>query len=195
MGIWSDVEVCDAPEECVEGRCVVPQGRFFALIVDDSDFFDNRCATSSSGAHGADIDAVELITDNDVSYFFDEVDYEPGTSCTIGDNHNNPSEVEGPPDGSLTDGFLSLGGGVVAGEFGPSAIEIVAGYQVVVYEIGDDYCIAAGLTPGVNCVGSDGYHVYLTQQLACVGSSSCSTVQITNGEGAEGQAQFLLSGF
>jgi len=169
--------------------------RYFALIVDDSDFFDGRCATSASGAHGADIDAVELITDQSDSYFFDAVKYEPGTTCTVGDNHDNPSEVKGAPNGSLSDGFVALGGGLVAGEFDASAIEILAGYNVVVYEIDDDYCTAAGLTPGVNCVGSEGYHVYITEQLSCVGTSGCSTKRITDSDGAEGEAQIPLSGF
>ncbi|MCC6624724.1 MAG: hypothetical protein IT385_25970 [Deltaproteobacteria bacterium] len=169
--------------------------KYFALIVDDSERFDGRCATSSSGAHGADIDAVELITDEDDSYFFAEVDYQPGTECTIGDQHDNASEVEGAPDGSLTDGFVALGGGLVAGEFDASAIQIMAGYNVVVYEIDDDYCTAAGLTPGVNCVGSEGYDVFITEQLSCVGTSNCSTKQITDNDGAEGEAQIPLSGF
>ena len=144
--------------------------RYFTLVVDDTDRFDERCATSSSGAHGADIDAVELSNGNSSLGFFTSTVYRPGTVCDIGDNHDNADEVEGAPDGSLTDGFVSLGGGLIAGEFTNAAIELLNGYTVEVFEIDDDFC--AGIA---NCVGSEPYDVWVTETNSCIDAGNCAT--------------------
>ncbi len=167
-----------------------PPTEYYALIVDDTQRFDGRCATSSVGAHGADIDAVGLFDGDSLLGYFDTVDVLTGTTCNVAAKYQADDEVKGAPDGSLTENFVSLGGGKVIGEF-TGQIQIMSGYTAVVYEIGDDFCPA-----GVACVGDEPYDVYVATDLDCVNqsASSCS-IKVTGGDGAEGEATIPLSGF
>jgi hypothetical protein len=177
-------DTADVPEEI----------HFYTIVVDDTDRFDGRCATSSSGAHGADINAVELSNGSgSLGFFVDgSIVYQPGTDCTIGDNHDNPEEAAGDPgDGSLTDGFVSLGGGLIAGEITAASVELLPGYTVEVFEIDDDFC--AGIS---SCVGSEPYDVWITEENACLTTrTDCETVTITGTDGAEGTSTTTLAGF
>jgi len=143
---------------------------YYSVIVDDSEQFDGRCATSNSGAHGADIDAIELLDGSTSLGYLTFVSYEAGTACTV--NFNDPNKAKGAPDGELTSGFVSLGGGHLTGEFGTSVLEIVQGYTISVYEIDDAFC--AGV--GGGCVGSEKYSIYISSDLDCaVDDSDCTT--------------------
>ncbi|MFO0748375.1 MAG: hypothetical protein U1F43_22335 [Myxococcota bacterium] len=164
--------------------------KYYGLVVDDSEFFDGRCATSSSKAHGADIDAVELSDGTNSLGYFDTVIYQPGTVCDVtSGTHADPELVKGAPNGSLTEGYVSLGGGFVAGEF-DNQVQILPGYTVTVYEIGDDFC--AGIP---NCVGDEKYAVSVITELGCLSAGGCEERVITGTGGASGEAEIPLSGF
>ncbi|MFO0748374.1 MAG: hypothetical protein U1F43_22330 [Myxococcota bacterium] len=174
-----------------------PPPRYYAIVVDDSDFFDGRCETSGSQAHGADIDAVELGDGSGASLgYFENVVYRPGTVCDVASGaHADADAVKGAPDGTLSDGFVSLGGGFVAGELGPNQLEVRPGYTVTVYEVGDEACAAAGLTAGVDCVGDERYAVSLITELGCLTDGGCEELLVTGRDGAEGEAEIPLAGF
>ncbi len=170
-----------------------------SVIIDDDGVFqqhrsDDVCATSSLGAHGADIDAVGLFDDDGTTLlgYFTTARAKLGTTCDIAAQHSDPGEATGSPDGTLNTNFVSLGGGAIIGSFGNS-ITIEPGNVVVVYEIGDDFC--AG-NPG--CVGNECYQVFLAPDLDCLdgvdgGRTKCQ-LRITD-EDACGEAAIQLSGF
>lgn len=174
------------------GDTVIPETKFYSVIVDDSvQFPDHRtgdpCATSASNAHGADIDAMELI-DTDGSTvlgtlshtFYSEGDFCDDTAFT------DPSEAEGTPDGELDSGFVSLAGGSLTGEFGASSLELLEGYSIQVYEIDDAFC--AGIP---SCVGSEKYSVYISTDLECTkDTASCTTELIA--DNADGSGTFEI---
>ncbi|TNF37121.1 MAG: hypothetical protein EP329_03950 [Deltaproteobacteria bacterium] len=166
---------------------------YYAVFLED--LSEVRCATSSSGAHGADIDAVALFDGNDLVGYLDVIDADHPTDCsTYG--HDDTSEAKGAPssDASLTKGYYSLSFGWLIGEF-DGAAQIVSGYEIVVYEIDDAYCTAAGLNPGVNCVGSEPYAVSIATGLDCVNESDPNACMLFISDTAEGTATVPLSGF
>jgi hypothetical protein len=161
---------------------------YFAIVVDDSkEFPEHRtsgdpCATSSVGAHGADIDAVELKdeTGGNLGYF-DSVRLEVGAFCEDNDRfepvaavYRDVEEVKGAPDGKLTENFVSLGGGYVIGEFSGAPV-ILPGYTVVVYEV------------GAAVDGQDeGFTVFVAEGLSCGqngGDRTACQVEIGSGDG------------
>lgn len=166
-----------------------PPTEYYALVVDDSvQFPDHRpdggnpCATSSVDAHGADIDAVELLNGSTSLGFWATTKYQPGTMCEIAAKYSDSNEAEGPSDGTLTENFVSLGGGRIGGEFEASSLQILESYTVIVYEVG----VAEG---GID----EEYTVSITEELSCLDAGqTCESVEI--GDGA-GESTFALSGF
>lgn len=183
-----------------------PDPEYRAIIVDDDGFFQNHrpsaiCATSSVGAHGADIDAVGLFESDGTTLvgYFDTVDAKLGTSCTIAAKYSNATQARGAPNGTLMENFVSLGGGAIIGEFGdftetpPAPVgKLFPGDVVVVYEIGDKFC--GGVA---SCVGDESYHVYVASRLDCLNSGNRSACQkrVTGSNGAKGEATVPLTGF
>lgn len=167
-----------------------------SIIIDDDGIFqqhrsENLCATSSLGAHGADIDSVGLFEADGATLlgYFTTVRAKLGTSCDIAEQHSDPSEAVGAPDGTLTTNFVSLGGGAIIGSFGDS-IAIEPGHVVVVYEIGDNFC--AGIP---TCVGDECFQVFLAPDLDCLdGDRSKCQVRLT-AEDACGEVAIAMSGF
>ena len=179
---------------------VIPvETEFFAIVVDDSaEFATHRpagqdpCATSSAGAHGADVDAVELRDETGGSLgYYDSVRLEIGAACEnndrfdpVADVYRDAAEAKGAPDGTLTENFVSLGGGYIIGEFTDAPV-IMPGYTVVVYEVGAD-------------VGGqdEGFSVYVAEDLSCGQNGGDRTAcQVKIGSG-DGQATLTdISGF
>ncbi len=170
-----------------------------AIIVDDDGIFQNHrvvgtdpCATSSVGAHGADIDAVGLFEADGTTLvgYFDTVQADLGTTCTMGAAYTDPTEARGTPNGSLTANFVSLGGGAIIGEFG-STIQLFVDDVVVVYEVGTK------CGNDTSCGGVDeGYNVFVADRLDCLDRTrSACQVKVTGTEGAKGEATLTLSGF
>lgn len=172
---------------------------YFAIVVDDSEEFathrpagQDPCATSSVGAHGADIDAVELRDENGGSLgYYDSVRLEIGAACEnndrfdpVADVYRDADQSKGEPDGTLTENFVALGGGYIIGEFTGAPV-ILPGYTVVVYEVGAD-------------VGGqdEGFSVYVAEDLSCGQNGGDRTAcQIKIGSG-DGQATLTdISGF
>lgn len=175
-----------------------PTNTYYAVIVDDDGFFQNHrpnaspCATSTIGAHGADIDAVGLFESDGTTLvsYFDIVDAKLGTTCAMSAPYNDPSQSRGAPNGTLATNFVSLGGGALIGEF-TDGVAIFAGDVVIVYEVGTR---CGGST---NCGGLDeAYHVYIAHDLDCLNRdrSTCQ-VRVTNVGGAKGEAKLTLTGF
>lgn len=172
---------------------VTPETRRRAIIVDDDGLFQNHrqvgsdpCLTSSSGAHGADIDAVALFEADGttlVSYFA-SVRGKAGTTCSIAPAFSDATAAIGAPDGTLTGQFFSLGGGAISGSF-EADLDVVDGDVLVVYVVG-----ACG--DGVD----DAYHVFVADTLDCIdrNRSTCA-VRITKDAGAKCQDGISLSGF
>ena len=174
---------------------------YFAVIVTDSQIFPTHrtvgtdpCATASSplNAHGADIDAVGLFSGSSLIGYFDTVDYAEGGLCPNKlSTMMNPDEAKGAPDASLTEGFVSLGGGWLIGEFSGQP-ELQSGDTLVVYEVGSK---CSGNT---SCGGVDeGYEVFVAEDLDCVNSGpypygSCAKKM---SDDAEGESTIPLSGF
>ena len=178
--------------------------KYFAVIVTDSQIFPthrvvgtNPCATAAPPlyAHGADIDAVGLFDGDQLIGYLDTVDYQEGGLCDA--SPNNPStmqdsaQAKGAPNASISERFVSLGGGFLTGEFA-GAPEIQSGDTLVVYEVGTK---CGGDT---SCGGVDeGYAVFVATDLDCVNEanypySSCG-IELSNS--AEGEATIPVSGF
>lgn len=176
-----------------------PTTEYRAIIVDDDGFFQNHrtgggnpCATSSVGAHGADIDAVGLFESDGTTLvgYFDTVNAKLGTTCTIAAQYSDPTKAKGAPNGTLTTNFVSLGGGAIIGEFG-SSIQLFEDDVLVVYEIGDKFC--GGVA---SCVGDEKYAVYVADRLDCLDRTrSTCQMKVTGSEGAKGEATITLTGF
>lgn len=163
---------------------------YYAVYLED--LSEVRCATSSSGAHGADIDAVALFDGNTLVGYLDTVDAEHPTDCdTYG--HDDTALAKGAPNGSLTEGFYSLSFGWMIGEFENTA-QILSGYDLTVYEIDDQACIDAGFN-ATNCVGSEPYSVSVATGLDCVNESDPNACMVFISDQAEGTTTLPLSGF
>lgn len=168
------------------GDTTVAPTQYLSVIVDDSEIFPthrvvgtNPCATAADGAHGADIDAVALFKGNgDLAGYYDTVRLALGTQCEIDAKYKNASEVKGAPQGKTNEGFVSLGGGYVIGEF-DNRVTIQPGYSIIVYEIGKEV--------GGN---SEGYKVFVAEDNSC-GQSGASRAgcQVEIGQG-KGQGTF-----
>ncbi|MBL8784700.1 MAG: hypothetical protein JNJ59_07380 [Deltaproteobacteria bacterium] len=198
-GSWRDHTPCGEEEVCKEGRCA-PLIHRFAVIVDDSQIFPyhratgtNPCATASHPlyAHGADIDAVGLFDGSTLLGYLVSVDYREGGICSA-NNMSDPTLALGAPDGKVGSGFVSLGGGWLAGEFA-EGVEIRPGHTLVVYEVGT-HC-----AQNVNCGAVDeGYEVFVATDLGCarVGAgypyASCAARVSAL---SKGEAAIPLSGF
>ncbi len=212
-----DADATTAPPDATnetgaETELPPPDDEFYAVIVTDQEIFPthriyqgvqctsptatgcNPCATSSSRAHGADIDAIGLFDGDEVLGYLDNVDYQDGDLCT-GDESNlmtDTDKVKGAPDASISDGFVSLGGGWLTGEF-DDALQITNGLQIVVFEVGTK-CGSNN-----NCGGVDeGYEVFVAPDLDCAAGagqeypwSNCA--EQLGGE-AEGEFTIPVSG-
>lgn len=174
---------------------------YAAVIVDDSQIFPTHrvvgtdpCATASSplNAHGADIDAVGLFSGATLIGYFDFVDYQEGGLCPNKQNtRTDPDDAKGAPDASLTEGFVSLGGGFLIGEFsGGTALE--SGDIITVYEVGSK------CGNNTSCGGVDeGYEVFVATELDCVNQSAYpyGSCAIKLSDTAKGEANIPVSGF
>jgi len=167
---------------------------YYAVFLED--LSEHRCATSSSGAHGADIDAVALWDGNTLVGYLDSIDAERDDADCTKHGFEDTAQAKGAPQANpkLTEGFYSLGFGWLIGEF-DGAAQILSGYDVTVYEIDDDACTAAGLNPGVNCVGSEPYAVSIATGLDCVNEADPNACMVFISDQAEGTATLPLSGF
>lgn len=181
--------------------------KYFAVIVDDSQIFPthrkvggvqctdpaasgcNPCATSSVGAHGADIDAIGLFDGNLLIGYLDVVDYEGGPLCDLA--MNDPDQAKGAPNASLTDRFVSLGGGFLTGEFAGQA-QIQTGDTIIVYEVGTK-CANSQSCGGVD----EGYEVFVAFDIDCVNEANYpyASCGIKLSDDAEGEATIPVSGF
>jgi len=183
---------------------VVVTTKYRAVIVTDSQIFPthrtvgtNPCATASGPlyAHGADIDAVGLFDGNQLIAYLDTVDYQEGGLCNTAPNKpstmQDPEQAVGAPNATLTERFVSLGGGYLIGEFA-GAPDINSGDTIVVYEVGSK---CGGKT---NCGGVDeGYAVFVATDLDCVNDANYpySSCGIELSDSAEGEATIPVSGF
>ncbi len=168
--------------------------KYYAVFIEDD--WDARCATSGVGAHGADIDAVglwdpTLDPDNpELIGWLDVVDMELDRATCDTYGFADPDLAIGPPDGELTEGFYSLAGGWLIGEF-DHQVEILPHYIITVHEIDDTFC--EGLSW---CVGSEGYSVSIATDLDCVNTGpdfrDTCMVPVTGPEGAEGSTVLPL---
>lgn len=158
--------------------------RYYAVILDDSAQFASHrsdggdpCATSPSKAHGADIDAVELLDVDGVTVLDTLVHLYFVAGETCADNAFDDLEAaKGAPDGDLDSGFVSLAGGSLTGEFGASSLEILEGYSLRIYEIDDAFCVGVP-----SCVGSEGYSVYVATERECTkDDADCEPELITD---------------
>lgn len=215
MGAMSlPMVACDVEDGTDGGDVTQPDGdtgndtvvttKYFAVIVTDSQIFPthrvvgtNPCATAAPPlyAHGADIDAVGLFDGNQLIGYLDTVDYEEGGLCNSAPNNpstmQNPDQAKGAPNASISERFVSLGGGWLTGEFA-GAPEIQSGDTIVVYEVGSK---CSGDT---SCGGVDeGYAVFVATDLDCVNESNypygACGVELT--ASAEGEATIPVSGF
>jgi len=166
---------------------------YYAVYLED--LSEVRCATSNSGAHGADIDAVALFDGSTLVGYLDTIDADHPTDCdTYG--FDDTAEAKGAPQANpkLTEGFYSLSFGWLIGEF-DGAAQILSGYDITVYEIDDDACTAAGLNPNTNCVGSEPYALSIATGLDCVNETDPNACMVFISDQAEGTATLPLSGF
>lgn len=178
----------------------VEPDKYFAVIVDDSQIFPthrsdggNPCATASSpwNAHGADIDAVGLFDGNQLMGYLSTTDYQEGGLCNDKPNTMTvPAEAEGAPNASITENFVSLGGGWLTGEFDAGA-EIRNGDTLVVYEVGKK------CGSNTSCGGVDeGYEVFVARDIDCVNEASYpySSCAIKLSDDAKGESTIPVSG-
>ncbi len=157
--------------------------RYYAIRVDDS---PNYTCSKNQKAHGADIDAVGLY-DGDTSLgWFADVTGQIGDAANCDDpvasKHTNFDEVKGAPDGTLSDGYVALGGGYVIGEF-TSRTELVPAYTVQVIEVGVQEC------GDVGCKDED-YSVSAATDINCA-DNSC---MVLLSDQAAGHATIPLTG-
>jgi len=181
-----------------------PGGDYQAVIVDDTEYFKdhrannsastNPCATAGGvdGAHGADIDAVGLFNGSSLIGYFDTVrleialtgkcfdDYMPISSgFRAENNYTNPEDVKGAPQGKLNEGFVSLEGGYVIGEFDDGAY-VEPGYTIIVYEVFS------------NEATKEMFDVYVATDIDCgSGGSSRAGCSILIGSG-KGEQSFVI---
>lgn len=167
--------------------------QYYAIFLED--LSEHRCATSSSGAHGSDIDAVALWDGSTLIGYFDSIDAERDDADCTTHGFTDTAEAKGAPQANpkLTEGFYSLGFGWLIGEF-DNVAEILSGYDVTVYEIDDDACLAAGI-PLNQCVGSEPYAVSIATGLDCVNENDPNACMMLISDQAEGTATLPLSGF
>lgn len=162
---------------------VPPVDEFAAVIIEDGTTWT---CSDTYGAHGADIDAVQLI-DNvgaGASYWLDSVDVSninPAPSqCTKPNNYMDPTEAKGPNDGEFSENFVSLASGWLAGEF-ESAMLIDKTMTIMVYEVGTK----------VDSRGKDeDFTLYVAQDMTCSGPGAACSVKIGTGKG---EASFPLT--
>ena len=158
---------------------------YYAVYLEDDP--NDLVCHSSSGAEGADIDAVGLFDGEDLVGYLDTIDAERmDSNCTQG--HDDTAEAKGTPNGTLNENYYSLGFGWLIGEF-DGAAEILSGYDIVVYEIDDAFC--AGIS---SCIGSEPYTVSIATSLDCAREADPGACSHYIGEG-EGTATLSLSGF
>jgi hypothetical protein len=183
------------------GADTTPTTTYSAVIVDDSAIFPvhrqvgtDPCATAAPpiNAHGADIDAVGLFDGANLIGYLDVVDYQEGGLCPNKQNTmTDPDEAKGAPNATLTENFVSLGGGFLTGEF-TGAPQLQSGDTLVVYEVGTK------CANDTSCGGQDeGYEVFVATDIDCVNEaaypySSCG-IRLT--DDAEGEATIPVSGF
>ncbi len=176
--------------------------KYFAVIVDDSQIFPTHrvvgtdpCATASPPlyAHGADIDAIGLFDADLLIGYLDVVDYQEGGICTgnRATGPTDPDQAKGAPNATITERFVSLGGGFLTGEFAGQA-QIQSGDTIVVYEVGTK------CGNNQNCGGQDeGYEVFVAFDLDCVNEANYpyASCGIKLSDDAEGEATIPVSGF
>lgn len=179
-----------------------------AVIIDDSQIFPTHrtvgtdpCATASGPlfAHGADIDAVGLFTVSGATATLlgyldgDAIDYKEGGLCPNKQNTMiDESQAAGAPNAKIDEGFVSLGGGYLTGEFtGSPSIQV--GDQITVFEVGKK------CGTNTNCGGTDeGYEVFVAEDIDCVNVGNgypYSTCAVRLSDEAKGETDIPVSGF
>ncbi|MEE2779440.1 MAG: hypothetical protein VYE15_02875, partial [Myxococcota bacterium] len=164
------------------GGVCVDEVQYFAVFIEDL-FGGTSSDCGTSGAPGADIDAVELrTTDGDTLSYWEYVvmgaNPEGDTTCNcdsgcsadenangVDDIYEDVEQAKGEPDGTLTTNFISLYGGWVIGEFGSDEdgdpLYVMDTDVVVVYEVGK-------ANPNVGKGIDEPYSVSLATDIECV---------------------------
>lgn len=131
------------------GNDVTTTTKYFAVMIEDSPTY--TCSTNQK-AHGADMDAMELVDGSDSLAYADTVDGQVGdlgnggaSNCPddVGASHQDLNAFKGAPDGTLSDGYVALGGGWLIAEF-TGALELLPAYTLYVYEVGVAECGSQG---------------------------------------------------
>ena len=164
------------------GGVCVDETNYYAVLVED--IFNGKCG--SSGAPGADIDAVELQDDEGNSLGYWDVatmmaNPDGDTTCTydaakdtdengVDDIYEDASQAEGAPDGTLTTNFVSLYGGWIIGEFANTAdgdeLYVMSGDTLVIHEVGKanpnvgegiDEAFSVGVATELDCVNQENW--------------------------------------
>lgn len=176
---------------------------YTAVIVDDSQIFPthrsdggNPCATAASplNAHGADIDAVGLFNDGSlIGYLGDAIDYKEGGLCPNKESTMmDPNEAAGAPNAKIDEGFVSLGGGYLTGEFAGAPV-IQVGDVITVYEVGKK------CGTNTSCGGVDeGYEVFVAEDIDCVNVGAgypYATCAVKLSDTAKGETDIPVTGF
>lgn len=177
---------CAIGSTCVGSVCTptsVGDG-YHAIIITDAWVDGSGCALEPGRGQGADIDAVALFDSlNQLVGYVDLVQGSVPTTSTCGSNSfANLNQIRGAPDASAYDGYVSLTGGKIAGEFAPNSPKLTAGDYVEIYEVDLSYCHS--------CV-ADTYALKLAKTVDCV-FGGCDEHAIGTGSGT---ATFTLAGF
>lgn len=122
---------------------------------------ENDGCQSAVGADGADIDAVALVDSagpRTEYYFLDKVVSHIGSGLCKEEYAKDDKEALGIADGSIWDGYVSLRGGWLAGEF-EFGLLLTPDLSLTVYEVGVN---------NHGATGEDPYAVYAITDISCV---------------------------
>lgn len=183
VGAAADDPATHCPHASPDGGGVcVDELNYYAVFIEDA--FSGKCG--SSGAPGADIDAVELRDSEGTSLGYWEyvamaANPDGDTTCTydeskdtdangVDDIYEDVEEAKGAPDATLTTNFISLYGGWAIGEFGADAngddLYLMDTDVIVVYEVGKanplvgegiDEGFSVALATDIDCVNQENF--------------------------------------
>ena len=153
----------------------VPPAGYFAIMVEEG----GTPSCSNNLAHGADIDAVQLSDSGGTHVAW--YSHVQGAVGTGGCEDKDPNAFT---DLSLLDGYVSLNGGFIAGEF-DSGIQLIEDYTVTVYEAGSQ--TSSGGVSGKD----EPYNVYAAYDMTCAGTMEACAKLVGN---AVGEADVPLGG-
>lgn len=200
LGIYEDEEVANEDPSTEEPEDEAPKTYSAVLIRDlwlpnkHIEEKDNDGCRSAVGADGADIDAIALVDAAGVRteyYFLDKVVSHIGKGHCKEELHDDDSAALGMADGSLYDGYVSLRGGWLAGEF-EFGLLLAPDMTLTVYEVG---------VTNHGATGEDPYAAYAITDLSCLQGidpndwpsieASCSAILIA--DAADGESAMALS--